>query len=288
MTRTLPAVLAVSLVAAAVAQDIAPPALIALADAERAFARTATEKGVRDAFLEFFADDSIALAPDASPAKERLRSRPPVPFSEAELLWEPRTGDVAASGEIGWLTGPSTFTNKKANAAPSYGNYLSVWRKQADGTWKVFIDIGSDAPAPVPFPPGFNRFQFGPRYSGPGDKAAGTSTLLDADRALNAKLLTGPSGDAYASVTAANVRLHRDGMAAVLGRQAASEWLTKNTPSLRASTTSAESARSADLGYSYGTYQKGDAPAKGPYVRIWSRDAQGTWQIVAEVMPTPR
>ena len=46
------------------AQPDIPPALAAMADAEREFARTATIKGWRDAFLDFFADDAIAFTPE--------------------------------------------------------------------------------------------------------------------------------------------------------------------------------------------------------------------------------
>src|SRR5437773_1366116 len=77
-----------------------------LVEAERQFAHAATQKGIRDSFLEFFASDAIALTPEPRSAVERLRGRPSQPFSEAELTWEPRAGDVARSGEIGWLTGP--------------------------------------------------------------------------------------------------------------------------------------------------------------------------------------
>ena len=66
-----------------------------MADTERAFAKAATVKGWRDAFLDFFADDAIAFTPDVVPAKDGLRKQPSTPFSEAELVWEPRTGDVA-------------------------------------------------------------------------------------------------------------------------------------------------------------------------------------------------
>ena len=79
-----------------------------MADAERAFAAAARVKGIRDAFLEFFADDAM-FEPGAGLAKEQLRKQKPEPFSVRELVWEPRTGDVAASGELGWLTGPGTF-----------------------------------------------------------------------------------------------------------------------------------------------------------------------------------
>src|SRR6476661_10542874 len=108
-----------------------PAALQTMADTERAFAEACTRKGIRDSFLEFFADDAIAFNPAPMSATERLRSRPARPFSELELTWEPRAGDIAASGELGWLTGPSIFIDHTAqNPSPQHGNYLSVWKKQ--------------------------------------------------------------------------------------------------------------------------------------------------------------
>src|SRR2546426_12662672 len=116
------------------AQNNISSELEALVDTERAFARTATEKGIRDSFLEYFADDAVAFNPAPIVAKDRLRGRPSRPFSEYELRWEPRTGDIAASGELGWLTGPSTFIDHTTpDTKPQHGNYLSVWRRQADG-----------------------------------------------------------------------------------------------------------------------------------------------------------
>jgi hypothetical protein len=53
-----------------------------MVEAERAFARTAAERGIRDAFLAFFSTDSIALTPEPVSAVEGLRSRPSRPFSE--------------------------------------------------------------------------------------------------------------------------------------------------------------------------------------------------------------
>src|SRR5262245_20452400 len=101
MRRMMPAVIAtgrftVGMTAQGV--DALPPALAAMADTERAFAQAATVKGWRDAFLDFFADDAISFGPDVMSAKDGLRKLPSQPFSERELVWEPRTGDVAASG----------------------------------------------------------------------------------------------------------------------------------------------------------------------------------------------
>jgi ketosteroid isomerase-like protein len=124
-----------------------PPALDSLVEAERAFARSAVRKGIRDSFLEYFADDALALTPEPQPGKARLRTSPARPFSELELTWEPRTDDVVAAGDLGWLTEPSTFIDHTASPPPvQHGNYLSVWRRQADGQWQVFLDVGCQVP----------------------------------------------------------------------------------------------------------------------------------------------
>lgn len=284
---TFALVAAVFLAAAALAQDQITPALTTLADAERAFAKAAAQKGIRDSFLEFFADDAVALVPEPASWKERLKARPAVPFSEHELVWEPRLGDIAASGELGWLTGPSTFTNRKEGNTPRHGNYLSVWRKEANGPWRVFLDIGSDSPVAVPFAPGFNRFEFGSRYAGADGKAAATASLLERDRWLNSRISQQGAATAYDLVLSSRARLHRDGMPAVTGHDAAVEWVKKNTPSFTAISGAAESARSGDLGYSYGTVVIPPATAKGSYMRLWSRTAAGHWLIVVEVMSPP-
>jgi ketosteroid isomerase-like protein len=265
-------------------QDQIPDALRAMADAEREFARTATVKGVRDAFLDFFADDAIALTPAPVPAKDGLRKQPSRPFSESGIIWEPRTGDVAASGEIGWLTGPATFTSGPGQKPTGYGCYLSVWRMQPDGRWRVFIDIGVSAPEQVSFAPGFTRTTVERRYRGSESQEVGTKTLLEADRALNQQITaSGPKG-AYASVLASRSRLHRPGRVPMVGVDPILSWLAANSGTMTAETGSAESSRSADVGYSYGAYhRKGEKPESGPYVRLWSRDQDGRWWLIADV-----
>jgi ketosteroid isomerase-like protein len=258
--------------------------LQALVDAERAFAKAATVKGVRDSFLEFFADDSIALRPAPVPAKDRLRSQTPQPFSAHELTWEPRTGDIAGSGELGWLTGPSTFIDHTAkDSKPGYGNYLSVWRKQADGTWKVFIDVGATTPQLVDFAPGFVRFPLEPRYSAKEGKATATATMLDADRGVNTRMAEG-TVSAYTDRLTSASRLHRPGFVTIVGPSPIRDWLAANAAAMSATTTTGESATSGDLGYTYGTFEvKGSTAQGGAYVRVWTRDARGKWWIAADV-----
>src|SRR5438876_8329398 len=92
-----------------------PQALQRMAATERAFAAATAEIGVRDGFLTFFADDSIDIVPGATGAKTTLEpatkglatlAAPKLPLA-TRLMWEPFTGQVAADGTMGWLTGAS-------------------------------------------------------------------------------------------------------------------------------------------------------------------------------------
>lgn len=269
------------------AQASLPAALEAMADAERAFARAATIRGVRDAFLEYFAEDSLAFTPLPVSARDRLRQQPSRPFSVQGIVWEPRAGDVAASEEVGWLTGPATFLDN--GSTRGYGCYLSVWRKQPDGRWMVFIDIGTDSPDPVPFAPGLTQVAAERRYRGADGAATARASLLEADRQLNAEIGTTGAAAAYAGRMKRDSRLHRNGVVPVVGGEAIAAWLAARAAGMQAESGAADVSRAGDLGYSYGTYRLGDEGGEaGPYVRIWARDETGRWLLMADVAhPAP-
>ncbi len=62
--------------------------------------------------------------------------------------WAPVYGDISRAGDLGWDTGPLVFQGK--NGAPDrHGMFFSIWKRQADGQFKVVLDVGSDTPAAV-------------------------------------------------------------------------------------------------------------------------------------------
>jgi ketosteroid isomerase-like protein len=265
-----------------------PPALASMVETERAFAAAARIKGIRDAFLEFFAEGAM-FEPGRGKAKDQLRQQKPQPFSARELVWEPRTGDVAASGELGWLTGPGTFINHAAeDRTPRYSNYMSVWRKEPDGRWRVFIDLGTTLKAPATFAPGFTRFVFADRYTGTESTAEAGKGLAAADRTFNDRLTSAGPAAAYVEVLAPGGRVHREGVGALTDAIAVRNWLSEHATGMTAQNTAAQSAESADLGYTYGNYQLPPSEKSGAYLRIWSRDRQGRWRLVADVLSPPR
>lgn len=252
-----------------------------LVEAERSFAQTAARQGIRDAFLEYFAPDSVALVPHPRSAIALLRERQSRPPAEEELTWEPRTGDVAESGELGWLTGPSTYIDRRAAAPPRYGNYLSIWRRKSGGPWRVYLDFGTRIPAPAPFDAGFAPARLPRRYASGGNGAADGVSLADADAAMNARIGWDGLAKAYAPAVAPDrSRLHRQGVMPQVGRAAIAAWLEQHNARWSFKTAATGAARSGDLGYSYGSY--GAGRYRGGYVRIWARDASGRWWLMAD------
>ncbi len=257
------------------------PALQQMADAERAFAARATVVGWKQAFLDYFADSAVGFdGTGAGLAKDQIRSLPDPP-RDVQLLWEPRFGDIAASGELGWLTGPSTSINpSRDQGQPRHGNYASVWKRQVDGSFKVVMDVGVNQPAPVRFAPGFSRAPQAGRFAGDGANA--TATLVEADRSLTRAVATNPA-NAYRGRLATGARLHRHDVPPRIGERDILTWLATQPPAPPGEHRFAEAARSGDLGYTWG--RLGVAPGASTfYVRVWSRTADGTWRVALDVV----
>jgi ketosteroid isomerase-like protein len=69
------------------------------------------------------------------------------------LSFTPDGGDVAKSGDVAYTHGTYTATStdpKTKKVMHEKGKYLTIFKKQSDGTWKAIEDsISNDAP-PTP------------------------------------------------------------------------------------------------------------------------------------------
>ena len=266
-----------------------PPALQELFDSERAFVKLAAEKGFRDSFYTYFADDGVAFNPHPFRVRTSLANQPPSP-GPMGAVWAPVYGDISAAGDLGWDTGPLVFEGKNG-AADRHGMFFSIWKRQADGTFKVVLDIGSDTPSPV-VPMNEPAHVFGqPAASNAADvdAKAAAANLLAIERAFHATAATESLGRAYGSRLDDTARVHRPGVMPVVGRVALNEWANTQGSKFRGEPLVADVSRSGDLGYAYGNYEKqGEAPEAGYYARVWKKDPKGDWRIVMDtVSPVP-
>jgi ketosteroid isomerase-like protein len=69
------------------------------------------------------------------------------------LTWKATRAEVSASGDVGYTVGAYEMTMNDATGKPQVdkGKYVTIWKKGADGKWKVKEDIfNSDTPPPPP------------------------------------------------------------------------------------------------------------------------------------------
>jgi ketosteroid isomerase-like protein len=289
--KLLCAALAVLPAAAFAADAGLPPAQQQLFDAERAFVRLAAEKGFRDSFYAYFADDGIAFNPHPFRVRTALAGAPPSP-GPMGAVWAPVFGDISAAGDLGWDTGPLVFQGKDG-APDRHGMFFSVWKRQVDGSFKVVLDVGGDTPsAVVPIDePAHTSWRAGATgaASARADAAAAKAGMLSAEQSFQATAASGSLGRAYGSRLADEARVHRPGAMPVTGRIALGEWADTQAGQFRVETLFADVASSGDLGYAWGNYEKaGDSPDAGYYARVWKKDAKGDWRIVMDtVSPVP-
>ncbi len=108
--------------------------------------------GVAAAFLAFMADDALLFPSNDFPVAGRegigheMGKFPP----GATLRWKPLRAEVAQSGELGFTYGTAEYRSVDSTGTPTsvYTKYVTVWKKQADGSWKFILDIGNRSPGP--------------------------------------------------------------------------------------------------------------------------------------------
>ena len=105
--------------------------------AEKAFAADASARGTRAAFLAALADDGLVFAPGPGSGQRVWEARPE---NKNRLEWAPELAEIAASGDLGYTSGPWRFTQDGAEKPSAFGHFFTIWRKGADAKWTVLID----------------------------------------------------------------------------------------------------------------------------------------------------
>ena len=140
----------ISLVSAASACSTQPDleaARQAIMEADRAFAVETAANGV-EGWVSFFAEDGVQFVPGGHiSGHAAIRELMTTPLSNPALLlftWDPVDARVSASGDLGYTIGRwERVMETDGGQIVATGSYVSIWRLQEDGTWKVELDIGS-------------------------------------------------------------------------------------------------------------------------------------------------
>lgn len=266
----------------------------ALVAAENAFAKAVQAHGVKEGFLAHLAPDAILFRPGPVAGVEWMKTRP---VSSGFLDWKPIFADASRSSDLGYTTGPWTYRAKGArDQIGAWGDYVTLWRKQPDGVWKVVFDGGISHPAPKA---AAKATRAGAMTSGgrvlvrPSSDPDSAKAEVQALESALAQLAT--SRDivtAYERYSSADLRLYREGAYPYVGLASAREFLqsTSARPTWTPNQTFLSNA--TDLAYVIGSYQTTSPAESGAYLRIWKRLPEGGWKIVLDLAapapPSPR
>jgi ketosteroid isomerase-like protein len=137
----------------------------AIMKADRDFNQALAERNLAR-FLSFVAEAATFGGGTRSEVHGRdAVSKDWAPFFAADgpkLAWTPTKGEVIGGGDLGYTVGtwelrapikPAANVANGSNGASTgpagvtRGNYLTVWKKQADGAWQAVFDTGSTFPS---------------------------------------------------------------------------------------------------------------------------------------------
>ena len=264
--------------------------LQSLVAAENNFALASKQKSIEEAFRANLGDSSIVFV-KGNPVngKEFWKDKP---VSDGYLFWWPVVADIAASGELGYTTGPCELGKDKHDPQPAGGGYYAtVWKKDKNGQWKIAVDLGSGKFDPtdsgLKLKTGSKPSQNLPEKIDPQKEK---EMLLLLDKNYNAKL-NEEKRSFFISWLSPAARLHRGG-----------ERPFTTLDEIRANIKIEEGVKfhfeqsgggvsdSGDLAYTFGKssfelMQDGKLQkAETNYLRVWKKEDGKEWKIVLDVV----
>lgn len=132
------------------ADSTVKPGKMLLFDLDQRFAKDVAARGGA-AFAEWFAEDGVELSNGAAPKVGREAIVKDATWSpkDYQLTWTPTDALMGPSGDMGYTWGHFEGHSKDANGNPvtTTGRYMTIWRKESNGSWKVVLDAGANEPA---------------------------------------------------------------------------------------------------------------------------------------------
>jgi len=251
-------------------------ALNTLVNSEKSFSKTSEEKGIKGSFVEYFADDSVIFRPGPVNGKKFYTDQAERP---GLLTWRPVIADISSNGDLGYTTGPWEFRkNGKDDAQVFHGYYFSIWKKQADGSWKVELDHGINTQSASKFGTDLVKAP-----GGSGKAKNGKETAADV-LALDQKFSEQSSKDlkaAYQQHSVSDVVFLREGNEPITGKEAIESLASQGNCSWQP----AKADVSGDFAYDYGS---GSCTSSGKtqtanFVHVWKKQPDGSWKVTVDL-----
>ena len=126
------------------------PGALALLELEGRFSQAVLAGGGK-AFVDWFAEDAVTLNNHRAAVlgRNNLAAEATWDARDYQLSWVPEGAQMGPSNDMGFTWGHYEGRSKDKNGEPvvTSGRFITVWKKQTDGKWKVAMDASADEPA---------------------------------------------------------------------------------------------------------------------------------------------
>jgi len=242
---------------------------------EDCFSNASIQKGVRDSFIEYFSDDCIGFHPLPTNGKEFQKKRP---ASKGILTWHASVVELSRSGNFGWTTGPWEYRKEKLSDEPvAHGHFISVWKIQADSTWKVILDVGNSySKSEVKKE---NITIINKKTNLHSDTSR--SVLLEREKRFEQQCAADGITKAFLSNASDNVRLYRENIFPVTNQKEMENVLVTQKEQYSFTTSDVQISSGGDLGFVYGKAISTKNDTCG-FMRIWRNEDE--WKIAVDIL----
>lgn len=260
-----------------------PDKVGSLLAADRAAARVSSSQGAYAALQSIVDQNSFLFTPDRVNALSYLRSRPNMPDV---LHWETNFSVVAKSMEWGVTAGPMTF--QRVGARKRQGEYVTVWKRDRKGVWKVALRAEVEHTGTNPdIKPMFFEPQ-NDNYVRHRSKArlAQRDDIIKSNEELFSSVSKSNVQAAYNEFLAEDARFLYPWQAPIEGKKAIIGFLSKQNIDIVTEPEEVNRAYSGEWAYSYGTATVHTAEKAVPfrYLRIWKMQDDYQWHIQIEML----
>lgn len=116
---------------------------------DREFSAMSVAEGAPKAFAAYIGEGATVFQDNAMPFTGQEEILPLYDgLTAGTLEWEPYFADVSANDDLGYTLGhwDYTITDSTGAEQTASGYYVTIWKRQADGSWKFVFDTGTNGP----------------------------------------------------------------------------------------------------------------------------------------------
>lgn len=226
---------------------------------------------------------SVFFVPSAVNALNYLNNRPNLPDV---LKWEPNFALVSRSLDWGVTSGPTEF--QKIGSIKRYGQYVTVWRRDKKGNWRVDVraeveNYGKHTPEPLLYMEPDDRKYLRHRSD---VRLGQREEIVKQTDVLFATVLKADTRKGYEEFLDDDARFYFPWKGEVIGRKKIVDLLRKEKIEIETEPTDVGRAYSGEFAYTSGTATVGlkDKVVKFGYVRIWKLTDAYEWKVILEMM----